>query len=176
MNLFIICLSTNWPTFQKRMIVKGFYVDAETWSLAYLSIVAAIRSVYTRETAGRLVIQRMFFTNAEETKAKKRRSRCIPVPRRKLTNIYSRFQPAQHASVSLSLSLSFFLLASSIDIVARPPLHLFPLFVSDLNLRPGYQLAALTLRFAPPQRLDLCHRGDYRRRGNYLRFSTTPRF
>lgn len=108
--------------------------------------------------------------------SEKKKIRCIPVPRRKLTNIYSRFQPAQHASVSLSLSLSFFLLASSIDIVARPPLHLFPLFVSDLNLRPGYQLAALTLRFAPPQRLDLCHRGDYRRRGNYLRFSTTPRF
>lgn len=53
---------------------------------------------------------------------------------------------------NLSLSL-FFLLASSIDIVVRPPLHLFPLFVSDLNLRPGYQLAVLL--FALHQHQDL---------------------
>lgn len=55
-------------------------------------------------------------------------------------------------SPNLSLSL-FFLLASSIDIVVRPPLHLFPLFVSDLNLRPGYQLAVLL--FALHQHQDL---------------------
>ena len=55
-------------------------------------------------------------------------------------------------SPNLSLSL-FFLLASSIDIVVCPPLHLFPLFVSDVNLRPGYQLAVLL--FALHQHQDL---------------------
>lgn len=78
--------------------------------------------------------------NSEETAKKEDyRPRCTCFLGRKLTNVYSRL-PSTPPNLRVSPSL-LFLLASSIDIVVRPPLHLFPLFVSDLNLRPGYQLA-----------------------------------
>lgn len=86
----------------------------------------------------------MFFSVYERRRneSEKRRSRPRCTCSSEEINEHILAIPTCPARLRFSLSLSF-RLASSIDIVARPPLHLFPLFVSDLNLRPGYQLAAL---------------------------------
>lgn len=110
---FVYHLFVNWLTFQKRVIVKGFHVNAEMWkSLAYLSIVAAIRSVYTRETAGRLVIQRMFFSVYERrwNESEKRRSRPRCTCSSEEINEHILAIPTCPARLRFSLSLSLFVL------------------------------------------------------------------